>query len=241
MARATRTFPSATTVVAKSTTTGSAPVGMPSDQGLVPRKRAAPPKGVAPPIPGPAAPHGDLGHVSPSGRPLGVVAQAPDVVDAPDGHHRRALGAGQVDGLVEGPGGGELPEAVAGVHQQGGPPPGSHRRAAVRADRALLDHRGVLRDADHAVAVVSGQVGPHQVRRHLGGDLFRGPQGDEDPPPQSFQGLRLDGAVFSHQASPKSEVPSEVPSRMRGDDTSRARRQRSRCRRCVARRAPAQG
>ena len=56
LARATRTFPSATTVVAKSTTTGSAPVGTPSDQGLVPRKRAAPPKGVAPPIPGPAAP-----------------------------------------------------------------------------------------------------------------------------------------------------------------------------------------
>ena len=64
----------------------------------------------------------------------------------------------------------------------GGPPPGESpdgRPCGRIVPCAIM--RGVLRDADHAVAVVPGQVGPHQVRRHLGGDVLRRAQGDEIP------------------------------------------------------------
>src|SRR5205807_1860834 len=56
LARATRTFPSATIEVAPSNTIERPRPGTPTDQGLVERNRACPPNGTTDPRPGPAAP-----------------------------------------------------------------------------------------------------------------------------------------------------------------------------------------
>src|SRR5207302_4492360 len=56
LARATRTFPSATIEVAPSNTIERSRPGTPMDQGLVERNRACPPNGTTDPRPGPAAP-----------------------------------------------------------------------------------------------------------------------------------------------------------------------------------------
>src|SRR5206468_2311739 len=97
------------------------------------------------------------------GRRLAVVAQPPDVAAAPDRGGAEAGLARLLNGHIERKRGRHLAEAALRVDHCRRWPVAYHLRTCVRGQRALLDTLDVAGDADHAVAVVPGEVCLDQV------------------------------------------------------------------------------
>ena len=163
--RLTRILPSATTLVAKSSTiAGAAPPGMAIAWGLVPSRRAAPPHG-ATFRPNTAFAQSIATCPRVRGH-LGVVGEAT--------HVPRPREADRGDAERLGLGHGQLHPAACHHLAEPAPAVERGRRRAVahdghrrgRVDLALAHLGRVLRDADHPVRVVAAEVGAHEKCRH---------------------------------------------------------------------------
>ena len=120
-------------------------------------------------------------------RLLRVLAQPADV---PGAHQARAAdrrAARLVDGQRHGPARRVVAEAVVAVDQQGGGGLRQDRRFGVHFQVAAFRLPQVLRNTQHPVGVVSGEVGADQNPCHLVRDGVRGARSPESPPRDRVQ------------------------------------------------------
>ena len=137
-----------------------------------------------------AGPPPEWGHVLGSGAGVGgnhadhallqrhgwVIAQAPDVALVVDGYGGDAVASGFLDGHAHCPLSHHEPEPPVAVDYRGAGGLFFDSERGARHDVAGVDAVGVGGNLDHAVGIVSRQVGLHEVGRHhfrlrLGGTL----------------------------------------------------------------------
>ena len=120
-------------------------------------------------------------------RLLRVLAQPADV---PGPHQARAAdgrAAGLFDGQRHGTARRVVAEAVVAVDEQGGGGLRQDRRFGIHFQIAAFHQPQVLRDTQHPMRVVPGEVGVDQNPGHLVRDGARGAGGREDPPRDRVQ------------------------------------------------------
>ena len=130
--------------------------------------------------PGAGRPAEDLGYKAAPRRRLRILADATDMIPLPDRHETYPELLGLTDCEVEGYRRGILPKASLGTEQRRCPVLTQDLRFRRRANHPLVNELHVLRNAQHAMRVMAGEIGAYQMPRNVVRDSVRSTRAGKD-------------------------------------------------------------
>ena len=141
-----------------------------------------------------------------------VLAQPAEVPVAHQVHAADRRTPGLLDGPLHREARRVVAEAVVAVEEQGAGGLGQYRRLGIHLQAAVFGETQVLRDAEHAMGVVAGEVGVDQDTGYHVGDGARSARGREDPPCNGVQVTRCESMHRSHaEAWGQTRNPGTLP------------------------------